>query len=274
MNANATGNSNTTHDSQAGDLVLIEDRGAVRWLTINRENVRNALNDDVLNALAQGIVGTQSMDGLRAIVVTGAGDRAFCAGGDLKPDSRTFGFDPSIPTTSLGRLLRAAHASNLPLVARVNGHCLAGGMSLLAMCDMAIASNAGLFGLPEVKIGMFPMQVSAILQNMISPRKFAELSLTGEPISAQEALDIGLVNYVTSPDELDDKVEWLLSRLVDKSPTAIRRGKHALRATRSMTFEQAISFMENQLATLSQTEDSKEGIAAFNEKRSPSWTGR
>lgn len=256
------------------DIILVEDRGDVRWLTINRDDVRNALNDDVLNRLAAGINEAREVPNLRAIVLTGAGSRAFCAGGDLKPDSKTFGFDHSVPTTSLGNFLRAAHGCDLPLIARVNGHCMAGGMGLLAVCDLAVASDHGLFGLPEVKIGMFPMQVSAILQNIISPRKFAELCLTGEPIDAQEALSIGLVNYLTPFVELDAKVEWLLSRIVDKSPTAIRRGKHALRATRDMTAEQAIAFMENQLATLSLTEDSREGIASFNEKRVPDWTGR
>ena len=236
--------------------------------------MRNALNDDVLNKLTAGIEGARQASDLRAIVLTGAGRRAFCAGGDLKPGSKTFGFDHSVPTTSLGNLLRAANGCDLPLIARVNGHCMAGGIGLLAMCDMAVASDQALFGLPEVKIGMFPMQVSALLQNMISPRKFAELCLTGEPVDAQEALSIGLINYITPYDALDAKVEWLLGRVVNKSPTAIRRGKHALRATRNMTTEQAIAFMESQLATLSLTEDSREGIASFNEKRPPDWTGR
>jgi methylglutaconyl-CoA hydratase len=256
------------------NLVKIEDRGNIRWLIIDREEARNALNDGVLNALERGIAEAQGIKHLRAIVVTGAGDRAFCAGGDLKPSSNTFDFNHAEPTTSMGNLFRAAHYCDLPILARVNGHCLAGGVGLLAMCDMAVASDHGLFGLPEVKIGMFPMQVSALLQNMISPRKFAELCLTGEPLSAQEALEIGLVNYVTHPDDLDAKLDWLLSRLIDKSPTAIRLGKHALRATRDMNFEQAIAFMETQLSSISLTEDSKEGIASFNEKRSPNWTGQ
>ncbi len=262
------------HPGPADDSVLVEDRGIVRWLTINREKVRNALNDDVLTRLAVGIVSAREVSGLRAIVLTGAGDSAFCAGGDLKPDSKTFEFDHSAPTTPLGNLLRAAYGCDLPIIARINGHCMAGGMGLLTMADMAVASDNALFGLPEVKIGMFPMQVSALLQSLISRRKFAELCLTGEPIGAAEALDIGLVNYVTPIGELDARTDWLIDRLVGKSPTAIRRGKHALRATRNMTIEQAISFMETQLATLALTEDSIEGIAAFNEKRPPRWTGR
>lgn len=255
-------------------VVRVDDRDGVRWLTIDRDDVRNALNDEVLDALADGIRSVRDRPDLRAIVLTGAGTSTFCAGGDLKPESETFDFDHSAPATSYANLLRAGHGCDLPLIARVNGHCMAGGIGLLAMCDMAIASDAARFGLPEVKIGMFPMQVAAILQNMISPRKFVELCLTGEPVTAHEALEMGLVNYVAPPTELDTRVAWLLSRIVDKSPTAIRRGKHALRATRDMTIEQAIAYMESQIATLALTDDSKEGIASFNEKRAPIWTGR
>lgn len=255
-------------------LVRIDDRDNVRWVTIDREDVRNALNDTVLDALAEAIASARASVNLRAIVITGAGTQAFCAGGDLKPESATFGFDHARPTTSYANMLRAAHGCDLPLIARVNGHCMAGGVGLLAMCDMAIASDTARFGLPEVKIGMFPMQVAAILQHMISPRKFTELCLTGEPIDAAEALNIGLVNYVTPAAELDARVAWLVGRIVDKSPTAIRRGKHALRAIGDMTVEQAIAYMESQIATLSLTADSKEGIASFNERRAPVWTGR
>lgn len=255
-------------------VVLVEDRRDIRYVTINRETVRNALNDGVLTELADAVNGVRGQDNLRAVVLTGAGTNAFCAGGDLKPESATFDYDFSIPTTCYANLLRAAHACDLPLIARVNGHCMAGGVGLLAMCDMAIASNEARFGLPEVKIGMFPMQVAALLQHMISPRKFAELCITGEPISAAEALEIGLINYVTPIAELDARVDWLLGRIVDKSPTAIRRGKYALRATRDMTVEQAITFMENQIGTMALTQDSKEGIGAFNERRKPKWTGR
>jgi methylglutaconyl-CoA hydratase len=255
-------------------IVLVEDRDNVRYITINRENVRNALNDEVLTALASAVTSVRDVTELRAIVLTGAGTNAFCAGGDLKPDSATFDYDFSVPSTTYANLLRAAHACDLPLIARVNGHCMAGGVGLLAMCDMAIASDAARFGLPEVKIGMFPMQVAALLQHMISPRKFAELCITGEPLTASEALDVGLINYIVPIADLDKRIEWLLGRIIDKSPTAIRRGKYALRATRDMTIEQAITFMENQIGTMALTQDSKEGIGAFNERRKPHWTGR
>ena len=260
--------------SAPSELVITEIRGQVLWLTVNREGARNALNDEVLAAMARAIQDAGADSSLRAIVVTGAGNRAFSAGGDIKSGAATFDFDYSRPSTNYADLMRAANQSNLPTLARVNGHCLAGGMGLLSMCDMAIASSKATFGLPEVKLGMFPMQVSASLRRILPPRLFAEMCYSGESINAQEALAHGLVNYVVEPEALDEKVQWLLDRIVPRSPTAIRRGKYALRATQDMSFEQSIAYMETQISTLALTKDSSEGIASFNEKRAPAWSGR
>jgi enoyl-CoA hydratase/carnithine racemase len=249
-------------------------KGAVTTLTIDRAEARNALSDDVMKALTAAIKEAQANPDMRAIVVTGAGDRAFCAGGDLKPGSKTFGFDYAIPNTVYADLLRTASNCTLPLVARVNGHCLAGGMGILSMCDMAVASETSRFGLPEVKIGLFPMQVAALLQMVLPRTKFSEMCITGEPITAAEALQYHLVNYVVPVAELDSKVDWLLARIVDKSPTAIRRGKYALRAMQDMTFEQSIGYAEVQIGSIIHTEDANEGMKAFNERRAPVWTGR
>jgi methylglutaconyl-CoA hydratase len=264
----------TEHKPSSSDLVLADVRDQVLLLTINREQARNALNDAVLERLAQCFQDASRDASLRAIVVTGAGNRAFCAGGDLKSSSATFEFDYSRPSTTYADLMRVAHRTNLPTIARVNGHCLAGGMGLLAMCDMAVASDNATFGLPEVKIGMFPMQVAALLRRIMPARTFAELCYTGDSISAAEAKEFGLVNHVVPTAQLDEKVQWLLNRIVPRSPTAIRRGKYALRATYDMSVEQALSYMETQLGTLSLTKDASEGLASFNEKRAPSWTGR
>lgn len=254
--------------------LLIETKNGVTRLTIDRAEARNALNDAVMLALTEAIRAAQAVPGMRAIVVSGAGDRAFCAGGDLKAGSRTFSFDYANPTTVYADLLRTAADCTLPMIARVNGHCLAGGMGILAMCDMAVAVETARFGLPEVRIGLFPMQVAALLQMVMPRRKFAEMCLTGEPISAAEALQHDLINYVVPTAELDDKVDWLLGRMLDKSPTAIRRGKYALRAMQDMTFEQAIRYAEVQIGSMVHTEDAAEGLSAFNNKRSPAWTGR
>ncbi len=247
---------------------------SVFWITIDRPQLRNAINDDVIAGIAEGLRQAESAPDVRAVVLTGAGDRAFCAGADLQPDSDIFEFDFSDPGTDYARLLRQGVECKLPLIARVNGTCVAGGMGLLSMCDMAVATDDARFGLPEVRIGMFPMQVASVMQHLVPRRRFAEMCLAGELITAQEALAMDLVNYVVPRGSLDDKLAWLLGRILDKSPTAIRRGKHALRAISDMSFAQSIAYTEAQLGSLRMTKDAAEGLASFVEKRKPVWTGR
>lgn len=252
--------------------VLLERRNQAFWIIINRPEKRNAIHGGVVSAMREGIRQAHADPEVRTIVVTGAGDKAFCAGGDLQP-GKGFAFDFSKPSVDYADLLRDAQNATLPIIARVNGTCMAGGMGLLCMADMAVVADHALFGLPEVKVGVFPMQVLSLLQDLVPRRLVREWALTGEPITAQDALDTGLVNYVVPAAELDTKTEWLISRLVDKSPTAIRRGKYAMRAIEAMSFDQAIAYTESQIALLAMTEDAKEGLAAFNERRKPVWTG-
>jgi enoyl-CoA hydratase/carnithine racemase len=249
----------------------VERRGAGLWLTIRREERRNALSPGVLAAMTAAIAEAQADRSLRAIVVTGAGEKAFCAGADLQA-AQAFATDPSEPIGAFARLLRQARASHLPLVARVNGACLAGGMGLLAMCDLAVAARHAVFGLPEVKVGVFPAQVLAVLQHLVPRRKLAELCITGEGITSAEALEIGLVNYVD--DDLDGRLDWLLARIADKSPAAIRRGVYTMKSIETMAFEEAMAFTESQIALFALTEDAREGQAAFQQKRKPEWKGR
>jgi enoyl-CoA hydratase/carnithine racemase len=251
--------------------LLLEQRGPVLWLTIQREERRNALSHAVLSQMTRAIEAAQADRALRAIVVTGAGTRAFCAGADLQ-SAQAFTTDYSEPYASLALLLRQAKASNLPLIARVNGACMAGGMGLLAMCDMAVAASHAVFGLPEVKVGVFPAQVLAVLQHLVPRRKLAELCLTGEPLTSGQALEYGLVNYVD--DDVDAKLDWLLQRMLDKSPAAIRRGLYTMKKIESMAFEESVAFTESQIALFTLTEDAKEGQQAFQQKRKPQWKGK
>lgn len=257
----------------AGGAVLVEVRGHVCWLTLNRPDKRNAINASLIAGLREGFRRAHADSQVRAIVLTGAGDKAFCAGGDLKP-GEGFGFDMARPNLDYADLMREALAATLPVVARVNGACMAGGMGLLCMADMAVAVDHATFGLPEVKVGVFPMQVLSLLQDIVPRRIMREWALTGEAVSAPEALAAGLVNHVVPLGELDHKTQWLVDRLTDKSPTAQRRGKYAMRAVAHMSFDQAIAYTEAQIALLAQTEDAREGMAAFNERRKPVWTGR
>jgi enoyl-CoA hydratase/carnithine racemase len=258
-------------DTATTPELLVEQRGAVLWLTIQREERRNAISHAVLSEMTRAIDAAQGNRALRAIVVTGAGTKAFCAGADLQA-AQAFTTDYSEPYASFALLLRRAKASNLPLIARVNGVCMAGGMGLLSMCDMAVAAGHAVFGLPEVKVGIFPAQVLSVLQHLIPRRKLAELCLTGEPLTAAQALEYGLVNYVA--DDLDAKVDWLLQRVLDKSPAAIRRGLYTMKKIEAMPFEESMAFTESQIALFTLTEDAKEGQQAFQQKRKPQWKGK
>ena len=248
-----------------------EQRGPVLWLTITREERRNAMSHGVLAGMAQAISAAQTQRSIRAIVITGAGTKAFCAGADLQ-STNAFTTDYSEPHGHLAQLLRVGRMSTIPLIARVNGACMAGGMGLMSMCDMAVAASHAVFGLPEVKVGVFPAQVLSVLQHLIPRRKLAEMCLTGEPITSVQALEYNLVNYVD--DDVDGKLQWLLDRLLDKSPAAIRRGLYTMKKAEAMSFEESMSFTESQIALFTLTEDAKEGQKAFQEKRKPVWAGQ
>jgi enoyl-CoA hydratase/carnithine racemase len=253
--------------------VLHQKRGHAFCITINRPDKRNALNASVIAGIVDGYRRAHEDNDVRVIVLTGAGEKAFCAGADLQPGAG-FAFDLSKPNLDYADMLRTAQNATKPTIARINGVCMAGGIGLLCMTDMAVAADDVIFGLPEVKVGVFPMQVLSLLQSIAPPRLVREWCFTGEPFSAVEAKDAGLLNHIAPRAELDAKVEWLVSRIVDKSPTAIRRGKYAMRALASMSFDQGIAYTESQIAVLAMTQDAKEGLAAFAEKRKPVWTGK
>src|SRR5713101_3108103 len=204
--------------------VIREKRGQAFWITINRPDKRNAINGDVVAGIAKGYRDAHDDKSVRVIVLTGAGDKAFCAGADLQNSGAAFAMDYAKPNVDYADLLRLSQNATKPAIARVGGVCMAGGMGLLCMTDMAVAAD--------------------------------------------------LLNYVVPSAELDAKLDWLISRIVDKSPTAIRRGKYAMRAIASMSFDERIAYTESQIALLAMTEDAKEGLKAFGEKRKPSWPGK
>ncbi len=258
--------------------VLTETRGAALWLTINRPDQRNALNNDVLQALTDALRDAKSDPALRAIVLTGAGDKAFCAGGDLKgttaKDGNVFQAPQGVVENALATFYAEVERCTLPLVARVNGHAMGGGLGLVAACDFAIAADDALFATPEVKVGLYPMLITTYLMRLVPRRKLAEMSLTGEPLPAARAVEYGLLNAAVPRAELDAKVDALIATLSERSPTAIRLGKHALHAVQDMTLPQCLDYMTLMLDRLSLTEDAREGFAAFSAKRKPAWSGR
>lgn len=252
-------------------VIRTEQREGALWVIIDRQDRRNAINDAVIEGIARAFTAAAADDSVRAIVLTGAGRKAFCAGGDLQQGTSVFGDRVDEPTTDFGRLARLVRDFPKPVVARINGACVAGGMGLMALCDIVVAADHARFGLPEARVGVFPMQVQVYFRNLILPRHVMELCLTGDLIEAARAREIGLVNYVVPEAELDLKVQYLLERLAGASPVAIRRGKYAIAAMETMSFQEAIAFAEGQIMLTAMTEDAREGLASFVEKRKPKW---
>lgn len=255
--------------------VKTQRRGAALIVEINRPERRNALNERVAAGIAEALDAAEADPAVRAIVLTGAGDKAFCAGGDLQPaaDGSPFTIDAADPRHYVARLLRRMDACRLPIVARVNGHALAGGFGLVCACDLVVARDDALIGVTEVKVGLFPMMILPYLLRTMPYRLMMEFCLTGEPIRAGDAAARDLVNYAVPADQLDAKLDWLLERVTDKSPTGIRLGKQALSKIREMSTDHALEYAQFMLANLARTQDVREGFAAFAEKRAPRWTG-
>ncbi|WP_028081288.1 enoyl-CoA hydratase-related protein [Solimonas soli] len=255
--------------------VLVERRGAVLWITLNREARRNALNERVVRTIDQAIAAASTDGQSRAIVITGAGDKAFCAGADLAKNTQGFAFavDFARPRHYIVDLFKRLQECTLPVVARVNGHVMAGGFGLLCACDLAIAADDIRIGTTEAKIGLTPMMILPYMLRVLPPRRLQEMCITGEQFSAAEALEWGVVNYVVPRAELDAKLDWLLARITDKSPTAIRLGKQAFNAIRDMSLRESLEYAQAMVPVMSSTQDAKEGMAAFEEKRRPNFTG-
>jgi enoyl-CoA hydratase/carnithine racemase len=254
-----------------GSDLRTERRGRALWIWIDREARRNAMNHRVVAGIEAAMAGAQADPGVRAIVLTGAGRKAFCAGADLSAGTGTFTLGLDTPMTDFGRLARLVRTLGVPVIGRINGDCVAGGMGLMALCDLAIAADHARFGLPEGKVGVFPMQVLVFLRGMIGARHVNELCLTGDLIGAVRAREIGLVNQVVTFESLDERVEALVGKLALMSPVALRRGKYAIAAMESMAFAEALAFAETSISLTSLTADAAEGLAAFNERRKPRW---
>jgi enoyl-CoA hydratase/carnithine racemase len=252
--------------------IRTEKRGQTLWIWIDREERRNAINKEVISGIESAVAVAQADASIQSIVLTGAGRKAFCAGADLTGGAQTFTLGLDQPMTDFGRLARVMRDLSVPVIGRINGDCIAGGMGLMSLCDLVVVADHARFGLPEAKVGVFPMQVLVFLRSMIGARHINELCLTGELIDAARAREIGIANYVVPFEELDSRVETLIARLADMSPVALRRGKYAIAAMERMAFPEALAFAETLISVTALTRDATEGLAAFNERRKPRWT--
>jgi len=254
--------------------ILYDHAAPVARITLNRPDKRNPIGPLTAGELVHALAAAGEEPAVRAVVLTGAG-KAFSAGGDL---SMMAGGDdasgsPAGPA-SLVDLFTAMHRLGKPIVAMVNGHCLAGGLGLMVACDLAIASDQASFGTTEIKLGLWPMMITAEITRNIGRKKTLELMLTGERIDAAEAARIGLINRVVAHDQLEAETMKLAGALAAHSPAAVALGLRAFYATQDLDHPDALRHLQGELGKVLALEDAAEGIAAFFQKRAPVWKGR
>jgi enoyl-CoA hydratase/carnithine racemase len=229
----------------------------------------------MLNDLLAAFTWARNNGDVRVVVLTGAGDKAFCAGADLSsfnPDQteverhleRHRFIDLFILITELGK----------PIVGRINGHALAGGLGLASSCDINVASDNATFGTPEINVGVWAMMIQAVLMRNVGRKALLEMLMLGERFDAQRALELGLVNRVVSQAELDSAVDEVAGQLEQKSPIIMKLGRDAFYRTQDMDFRSALEYLQSQLSMVTLTEDTKEGVMAFFQKREPQFKGR
>jgi enoyl-CoA hydratase/carnithine racemase len=251
--------------------LLYQVKNKIASLTINREDRRNAISIETIILFLQHLDQAETDPEVRVILITGAGDKAFCAGADLGGDA-----DSRIQAgfTSYAQLLKRLSGYPKPVVARVNGACMAGGMGFMLACDIVIARNDAKFGTPEINVGLWPMMIGALIYRNTLRKKAMEMVLMGERLNADQAQEMGLITRAVPADRLDDEVDRVLQSLAEKSSIGMKIGKEAFYAMADMPFEEAVDFLSGKIAEVASTEDAREGIMAFIEKRKPAFIGK
>ena len=255
-------------------MIRYETTGHRATVTIDDPDRRNALTNDAMESIAAALTTACDDRDVRVVVLTGSGTRAFSAGGDLSGGFVDTPLAGHGERGALADLIRAMRRCPKPIVARVNGHALGGGLGLVAASDIAIATRTATFGTPEIAVGLWPMMITAVLRPLVPERALLEMMLLGRRFGADEAVNLGIVNRSVVDDELDAAVDEVVEALASKSPAAIALGKSAFYASRDMDLDTALDHLHVGLTAVATTEDAAEGIAAFLEKREPNWKGR
>jgi len=252
--------------------LLYDVRERVAWFTINREKRRNALSLETIDLFLQCLDNAETDDAVRVGCITAVGDKAFCSGADLT--SSMFGDDPLAGATKYAELLKRMSRFSKPLVARVNGHCMAGGMGLMLSCDLVYAREDVKFGTPEVNVGLFPMMIGALIFRNAGRKKALEMIYTAWTLTAIEAEQMGLITRACPPGDLDETVDKSLAAVSSKAPLAIQIGRKAFAAVEGKGLDESLDYLCEELRRVASTEDAREGMTAFVQKREPVWKGR
>jgi enoyl-CoA hydratase/carnithine racemase len=256
-------------------MVRYEADGGVATITLDHPETRNALSDELLDALTGAFERARDDDAVRCVVLTSSHEKVFSSGGNLA------GFAAEVPLAHkhrgierFPRLFRLIGELGKPTLCAANGHVLAGALGLALACDLIVAREGVRFGTPEINVGVFPFMIMALIYRNVGRKKTNELLLLGEQISAEEAERIGIVNRVVPAEEFDAFVAGWAAQLAAKSPVLMRMGKDAMFRQQDMAFDDALDYLRAQLAIAFATDDIQEGVKAFFEKREPEWSGR
>jgi enoyl-CoA hydratase/carnithine racemase len=243
--------------------------------TINRPERRNAMSFEVMAGLRDAVARARDDSDVHVLVLTGAGDAAFCAGADLGSIAASEGAIAAHDGRGLlADLFRDLWSLGKPTIARVRGFALAGGFGLAMACDLVVAADDAVFGTPEINVGLWPYMITVPLLRSMPPRVALELMTTGRRVDAGEAMQIGFVNKVVPVAELDGTVDGLAADLAAKSPLIMRLGRDSFYRVLEMETDDALDYLQGMLTVTSLSEDTAEGVAAFAEKRPPRWRGR
>ena len=256
------------------EQVLITSEGQIATITLNRPDQRNPLSATMLRDLASALRWCRDEPEVRVVVLTGAG-RVFCAGADLSSfDGEMTALDRYRSRDLFVELFLLMAELGKPIVGRINGHALAGGFGLACACDLLVAVDTATFGTPEINIGIWPMMIQAILTRNVPRKVLLEMEMLGDRWTAAQLQSVGVVNRVVSPEQLDSTVADIAQSLARKSPVALRLGRDSFYRQEDMDFRAALHYLHGQFLLVSQTEDSREGIKAFFEKREPEFKGQ
>src|SRR5918999_2012316 len=247
----------------------------VATIALDDPDTRNSLSDAMLDGLIEGFELARDDDGVRCVVLTSTHEKVWSSGGNLG------GFAAEVPLVHkhfgierFPELFKLIGTLGKPSICAANGHVLAGALGLALACDLIVAREGVRFGTPEINVGAFPFMIMALIYRNVPRKKTNELLLLGDRISAEEALEAGIVNRVVPADQFDDAVNEWAEKLASKSPVIMRLGKQAMARQLDMPLVDALDYLRSQLSLALSTEDIVEGVQAFFEKREPEWRGR
>lgn len=256
--------------------IIYEKKEAIAKITVNRPKSLNALNKEMVLELGRAFDDARTDDKIKVVIITGTGDKAFIAGADIYAMKDYSSSDALLFVRLIKeKVLDAIRSMEKPVIAAVNGYALGGGCEVAMACDLILAVETAKFGQPEISLGLVPgLGGMTYLSRLIGIKKAKELVFTGDFIDAKEAERLGLINRVVPPGKLDDAVNEITSKILDKSSIAIRVAKEAINYGVEMSQDAALAYENLCFAYLFSTEDAREGIRAFLEKRKPVFKGR